>query len=269
MHINRPERKLPAARKCWSTVQQASPMLTSTRQVPYRTPAAHPPTGCLTTPNPTRSAPATEVSERRRFRNQEAVRSTSTWVQPLREQMARVPIVGHEQLVDRLIFWLKSPMATSACARGARPGENARAQDARFGIGLHFRASNSPGHASTDNRSRHHVYNPARHFSTKHGAMFANLILGRTKSSRPCQGAERIARSHAGAPGHARRRHLYRFCPDPLPSCREQNPLGRKEPYPLPNHGQSLLMKCWSLSKPPEDPPCPFLDAMGRDRSPR
>src|SRR6267142_2217144 len=35
----------------------------------------------------------------------EAVRSNSTWVQPLREQMARV-IVGQEQLVDRLMVGL-------------------------------------------------------------------------------------------------------------------------------------------------------------------
>ena len=54
----------------------------------------------------------------------ESVRSTSGWVQPLRQQMARV-IVGQEQLVDRLMVGLHQQRPHPS-RRRAGTGQDAR-----------------------------------------------------------------------------------------------------------------------------------------------
>ena len=91
------------------------------------------------------------------------------------------------------------------------PRQDADRQDARARARRHVRPR--PVHARPrPRRPRRHAHLAARtpaSSTPQLGPVFGNLLLADEINRAPGEGAERAARGHAGAPGHARRSHLH------------------------------------------------------------
>ena len=161
----------------------------------------------------------------------EAVRTNSQLVQPLRQQMARV-IVGQEQLVDRLIVGL---LSNGHILLEGVPGlaKTLALKTLASAIGLHFqRLQFTPDMLPADIVGTM-IYNPRDgSFSTKHGPIFSNLILADEINRAPAKVQSALLEAM-----QERQVTLgddtYRL-PDPFLVLATQNPLEQEGTYPLP-----------------------------------
>jgi len=161
----------------------------------------------------------------------EAVRTNSQWVQPLREQMARV-IVGQEQLVDRLIVGL---LSNGHVLLEGVPGlaKTLALKTLASAINLQFqRMQFTPDMLPADIVGTM-IYNPRDgSFSTKHGPIFSNLILADEINRAPAKVQSALLEAM-----QERQVTLgdetYRL-PDPFLVLATQNPLEQEGTYPLP-----------------------------------
>jgi MoxR-like ATPase len=161
----------------------------------------------------------------------EAVRANSQWVQPLRQQIARV-IVGQEQLVDRLIVGL---LSNGHILLEGVPGlaKTLALKTLASAIGLHFqRLQFTPDMLPADIVGTM-IYNPRDgSFSTKHGPIFSNLILADEINRAPAKVQSALLEAM-----QERQVTLgdetYRL-PDPFLVLATQNPLEQEGTYPLP-----------------------------------
>jgi len=161
----------------------------------------------------------------------EAVQTNSQWLQPLREQMARV-IVGQEQLVDRLIVGL---LSNGHILLEGVPGlaKTLALKTLASAIGLQFqRLQFTPDMLPADIVGTM-IYNPRDgSFSTKHGPIFSNLILADEINRAPAKVQSALLEAM-----QERQVTLgdetYRL-PDPFLVLATQNPLEQEGTYPLP-----------------------------------
>ena len=161
----------------------------------------------------------------------DAVRTNSQWVQPLRQQMARV-IVGQEQLVDRLIVGL---LSNGHILLEGVPGlaKTLALKTLASAISLHFqRLQFTPDMLPADIVGTM-IYNPRDgSFSTKHGPIFSNLILADEINRAPAKVQSALLEAM-----QERQVTLgdetYRL-PDPFLVLATQNPLEQEGTYPLP-----------------------------------
>jgi len=161
----------------------------------------------------------------------EAVRTNSQWVQPLRQQMARV-IVGQEQLIDRLIVGL---LSNGHILLEGVPGlaKTLALKTLASAIGLQFqRLQFTPDMLPADIVGTM-IYNPRDgSFITKHGPIFSNLILADEINRAPAKVQSALLEAM-----QERQVTLgdetYRL-PDPFLVLATQNPLEQEGTYPLP-----------------------------------
>lgn len=161
----------------------------------------------------------------------DAVRSSSAWVQPLRQQMARV-IVGQESLIDRLIIGL---ISNGHILLEGVPGlaKTLALKTLASAVGLHFqRLQFTPDMLPADIVGTM-IYNPRDgSFSTKHGPVFSNLILADEINRAPAKVQSALLEAmqeHQVTLGD----ESYRL-PDPFLVLATQNPLEQEGTYPLP-----------------------------------
>ncbi len=189
----------------------------------------------------------------------DAVRSTSAWVQPLRQQMARV-IVGQEQLVDRLMVGL---IANGHILLEGVPGlaKTLALKTLASAIGLNFqRIQFTPDMLPADIVGTM-IYNPRDGaFSTKHGPVFANLILADEINRAPAKVQSALLEA-------MQERQVtigdetYRL-PDPFLVLATQNPLEQEGTYPLPEAQVDRFMLKVIVGYPNRTEERAILDAM-------
>jgi MoxR-like ATPase len=161
----------------------------------------------------------------------EAVAANSAWVQPLRDEIGRV-IVGQHQLVDRLLVGLISNghillEGVPGLAKTLALKTLAGAVSLQFG-----RMQFTPDMLPADIVGTM-IYNPREGtFSTKHGPVFANLILADEINRAPAKVQSALLQAM-----QERQVTLgdetYRL-PDPFLVLATQNPLEQEGTYPLP-----------------------------------
>jgi MoxR-like ATPase len=161
----------------------------------------------------------------------DAVRTNSPWVQPLRQQMGRV-IVGQEQLVDRLIVGL---LSNGHILLEGVPGlaKTLALKTLASAIGLHFqRLQFTPDMLPADIVGTM-IYNPRDgSFSTKHGPIFSNLILADEINRAPAK--VQSALLEAMQERQVTLGDDTYPLPDPFLVLATQNPLEQEGTYPLP-----------------------------------
>jgi MoxR-like ATPase len=189
----------------------------------------------------------------------DAVRSTSTWVHPLRQQMARV-IVGQEQLVDRLMVGL---ISNGHILLEGVPGlaKTLALKTLASAVGLHFqRLQFTPDMLPADIVGTM-IYNPRDgSFSTKHGPVFSNLILADEINRAPAKVQSALLEAM-----QERQVTLgddtYRL-PDPFLVMATQNPLEQEGTYPLPEAQVDRFMLKVIVGYPNRTEERAILDAM-------
>jgi MoxR-like ATPase len=189
----------------------------------------------------------------------DAVRTTSNWVQPLRQQMARV-IVGQEQLVDRLMVGL---ISNGHILLEGVPGlaKTLALKTLASAIGLHFqRLQFTPDMLPADIVGTM-IYNPHDgSFSTKHGPVFSNLILADEINRAPAKVQSALLEAM-----QERQVTLgdetYRL-PDPFLVLATQNPLEQEGTYPLPEAQVDRFMMKVIVGYPNRTEERAILDAM-------
>jgi MoxR-like ATPase len=189
----------------------------------------------------------------------DAVRMSSNWVQPLRQQMARV-IVGQEQLVDRLMVGL---MSNGHILLEGVPGlaKTLALKTLASAIGLHFqRMQFTPDMLPADIVGTM-IYNPRDgSFSTKHGPVFSNLILADEINRAPAKVQSALLEAM-----QERQVTLgdetYRL-PDPFLVLATQNPLEQEGTYPLPEAQVDRFMMKVIVGYPNRTEERAILDAM-------
>ncbi len=162
---------------------------------------------------------------------QEQVQQTSAWVMPLRKQMARV-IVGQDQLIDRLMVGL---ISNGHILLEGVPGlaKTLALKTLAAAVGLDFqRMQFTPDMLPADIVGTM-IYNPRDgSFSTKHGPVFANLILADEINRAPAKVQSALLEAM-----QERQVTLgdetYKL-PDPFLVMATQNPLEQEGTYPLP-----------------------------------
>ena len=161
----------------------------------------------------------------------DAVRQNSAWVQPLRQEIGRV-IVGQQHLVDRLIVGL---ISNGHILLEGVPGlaKTLALKTLAGAVGLHFsRLQFTPDMLPADIVGTM-IYNPRDgSFSTKHGPVFANLVLADEINRAPAKVQSALLEAM-----QERQVTLgdetYRL-PDPFLVLATQNPLEQEGTYPLP-----------------------------------
>ena len=190
---------------------------------------------------------------------QERVQQASTWVQPLRQQMARV-IVGQEQLVDRLMVGL---ISNGHILIEGVPGlaKTLALKTLAAAVGLDFqRMQFTPDMLPADIVGTM-IYNPRDgSFSTKHGPVFANLILADEINRAPAKVQSALLEAM-----QERQVTLgdetYRL-PDPFLVMATQNPLEHEGTYPLPEAQVDRFMMKVIVNYPNRTEERAILDAM-------
>lgn len=161
----------------------------------------------------------------------DAVRAASTWVQPLRQQMARV-IVGQDQLVDRLMIGL---ISNGHILLEGVPGlaKTLALKTLASAVGLNFqRLQFTPDMLPADIVGTM-IYNPRDGtFSTKHGPVFSNLILADEINRAPAKVQSALLEAMQEKQVTLGE-ETYRL-PDPFLVLATQNPLEQEGTYPLP-----------------------------------
>jgi MoxR-like ATPase len=189
----------------------------------------------------------------------EAVRTNSQWVQPLRQQMARV-IVGQEQLVDRLMVGL---ISNGHILLEGVPGlaKTLALKTLASAIGLNFqRMQFTPDMLPADIVGTM-IYNPQNgSFSTKHGPVFSNLILADEINRAPAKVQSALLEAM-----QERQVTLgdetYRL-PDPFLVLATQNPLEQEGTYPLPEAQVDRFMMKVIVGYPNRTEERAIVDAM-------
>src|SRR6266478_7439160 len=187
------------------------------------------------------------------------VRTTSAWVQPLRQQMARV-IVGQEELIDRLMIGL---ISNGHILLEGVPGlaKTLALKTLSSAIGLHFqRLQFTPDMLPADIVGTM-IYNPRDgSFSTKHGPVFSNLILADEINRAPAKVQSALLEAM-----QERQVTLgdetYRL-PDPFLVLATQNPLEQEGTYPLPEAQVDRFMMKVIVDYPNRAEERAILDAM-------
>jgi MoxR-like ATPase len=161
----------------------------------------------------------------------DAVRQNSAWVQPLRQEIGRV-IVGQHHLVDRLIVGL---ISNGHILLEGVPGlaKTLALKTLAGAVGLHFsRLQFTPDMLPADIVGTM-IYNPRDgSFSTKHGPVFANLVLADEINRAPAKVQSALLEAMQerqvtlGDESHP--------LPDPFLVLATQNPLEQEGTYPLP-----------------------------------
>ena len=192
------------------------------------TPTARDPFGrrTLATPMPIVNDPNTGIQA-----INDAVRQNSAWVQPLRQEIARV-IVGQQHLVDRLIVGL---ISNGHILLEGVPGlaKTLALKTLAGAVGLHFsRLQFTPDMLPADIVGTM-IYNPRDgSFSTKQGPVFANLVLADEINRAPAKVQSALLEAMQerqvtlGDESHP--------LPDPFLVLATQNPLEQEGTYPLP-----------------------------------
>jgi MoxR-like ATPase len=187
------------------------------------------------------------------------VRTASAWVQPLRQQMARV-VVGQEELIDRLIVGL---ISNGHILLEGVPGlaKTLALKTLASAIGLHFqRLQFTPDMLPADIVGTM-IYNPRDgSFSTKHGPVFSNLILADEINRAPAKVQSALLEAM-----QERQVTLgdetYRL-PDPFLVLATQNPLEQEGTYPLPEAQVDRFMMKVIVGYPNRTEERAILDAM-------
>jgi MoxR-like ATPase len=190
---------------------------------------------------------------------QNQVQQTSAWVQPLRQQMARV-IVGQGQLVDRLMVGL---ISNGHILLEGVPGlaKTLALKTLASAIGLNFqRMQFTPDMLPADIVGTM-IYNPRDGtFSTKHGPVFSNLILADEINRAPAKVQSALLEAM-----QERQVTLgdetYRL-PDPFLVMATQNPLEQEGTYPLPEAQVDRFMLKVIVGYPNRAEERAILDAM-------
>jgi MoxR-like ATPase len=161
----------------------------------------------------------------------DAVRQNSAWVLPLRQEIGRV-IVGQQHLVDRLIVGL---ISNGHILLEGVPGlaKTLALKTLAGAVGLHFsRLQFTPDMLPADIVGTM-IYNPRDgSFSTKHGPVFANLVLADEINRAPAKVQSALLEAMQerqvtlGDESHP--------LPDPFLVLATQNPLEQEGTYPLP-----------------------------------
>jgi MoxR-like ATPase len=187
------------------------------------------------------------------------VRTASAWVDPLRQQMARV-IVGQEELIDRLMVGL---ISNGHILLEGVPGlaKTLALKTLASGIDLHFqRLQFTPDMLPADIVGTM-IYNPRDgSFSTKHGPVFSNLILADEINRAPAKVQSALLEAM-----QERQVTLgdetYRL-PDPFLVLATQNPLEQEGTYPLPEAQVDRFMMKVIVGYPNRTEERAILDSM-------
>jgi MoxR-like ATPase len=187
------------------------------------------------------------------------VRAASAWVEPLRQQMARV-IVGQEELIDRLMVGL---ISNGHILLEGVPGlaKTLALKTLASAVGVHFqRLQFTPDMLPADIVGTM-IYNPRDgSFSTKHGPVFSNLILADEINRAPAKVQSALLEAM-----QERQVTLgdetYRL-PDPFLVLATQNPLEQEGTYPLPEAQVDRFMMKVIVGYPNRTEERAILDAM-------
>jgi MoxR-like ATPase len=187
------------------------------------------------------------------------VRTTSAWVQPLRQQMARV-IVGQGELIDRLLVGL---ISNGHILLEGAPGlaKTLALKTLASAIGLHFQCLQFTPDMLPADIVGTLIYNPRDgSFSTKHGPVFSNLILADEINRAPAKVQSALLEAM-----QERQVTLgdetYRL-PDPFLVLATQNPLEQEGTYPLPKAQVDRFMMKVIVGYPNRTEERAILDAM-------
>jgi MoxR-like ATPase len=160
-----------------------------------------------------------------------AVLETSTWVRPLQQEMGRV-IVGQKQLIDRLLIAL---VTNGHVLLEGVPGlaKTLSLKTLAGAVSLHFkRLQFTPDMLPADIVGTM-IYNPQDgEFRTKHGPIFANLILADEINRAPAK--VQSALLEAMQERQVTLGDSTYELPDPFFVLATQNPLEQEGTYPLP-----------------------------------
>ncbi|HEX4056106.1 MAG TPA: MoxR family ATPase [Tepidisphaeraceae bacterium] len=189
----------------------------------------------------------------------EAVRSSSAWVAPLRQEIGRV-IVGQQHLVDRLIVGLITNghillEGVPGLAKTLAVKTLAAATQVKF-----QRLQFTPDMLPADIVGTM-IYNPRDgSFSTKHGPIFANLILADEINRAPAKVQSALLEAM-----QERQVTLgdetYRL-PDPFLVLATENPLEQEGTYPLPEAQVDRFMLKVLMDYPNRSEEIAILEAM-------
>jgi MoxR-like ATPase len=161
----------------------------------------------------------------------DAVVETSTWVRPLQQEMGRV-IVGQKQLIDRLLIAL---VTNGHVLLEGVPGlaKTLSLKTLAGAVSLHFkRLQFTPDMLPADIVGTM-IYNPQDgEFRTKHGPIFANLILADEINRAPAK--VQSALLEAMQERQVTLGDSTHELPDPFFVLATQNPLEQEGTYPLP-----------------------------------
>jgi len=191
---------------------------------------------------------------------QEAVLAASTWVQPLRQQFARV-IVGQHGLIDRLMIGL---LANGHVLLEGVPGlaKTLSLKTLAAAISASFqRLQFTPDMLPADIVGTM-IYDPrSGEFHTKHGPIFANLILADEINRAPAKVQSALLEAMQerqvtlGSETHK--------LPDPFLVMATQNPIEQEGTYPLPEAQVDRFMLKVVIGYPDRSEERAILDAMG------
>lgn len=189
----------------------------------------------------------------------DAVRINSAWVQPLREEMGRV-IVGQQQLVERLIVGL---ISNGHILLEGVPGlaKTLALKTLAGAVNLQFRRLQFTPDMLPADIVGTMIYNPRDgSFSTKHGPVFANLVLADEINRAPAkvQSALLEAMQERQVTLGDDTYHL----PDPFLVLATQNPLEQEGTYPLPEAQVDRFMLKVVVNYPNRDEERAILDSM-------
>jgi MoxR-like ATPase len=191
---------------------------------------------------------------------QDAVVSASTWVAPLRQQFARV-IVGQQHLADRLMIALLTQghiLLEGVPGLGKTLALKTLAQ----ALAVSFqRIQFTPDMLPADVVGTM-IYNPRDgSFQTKHGPVFANLILADEINRAPAKVQSALLEAMQerqvtlGSETH--------LLPEPFMVMATQNPIEQEGTYPLPEAQVDRFMLKVVLNYPTRTQERAILDAMG------
>jgi len=189
----------------------------------------------------------------------EAVQQTSTWVRPLQQEMGRV-IVGQKQLIDRLLIAL---VTNGHVLLEGVPGlaKTLSLKTLAGAVSLNFkRLQFTPDMLPADIVGTM-IYNPQDgEFRTKHGPIFANLILADEINRAPAK--VQSALLEAMQERQVTLGDSTYELPNPFLVLATQNPLEQEGTYPLPEAQVDRFMMKVIISYPNRVEERAILEAM-------
>jgi MoxR-like ATPase len=189
----------------------------------------------------------------------DAVRETSAWVRPLQQEMGRV-IVGQKQLIDRLLIAL---VTNGHVLLEGVPGlaKTLSLKTLAGGVSLRFqRLQFTPDMLPADIVGTM-IYNPQDgEFRTKHGPIFANLILADEINRAPAK--VQSALLEAMQERQVTLGDSSYELPNPFLVLATQNPLEHEGTYPLPEAQVDRFMMKVIIGYPNRVEERAILDAM-------